>query len=105
MKKWFNTIYLVTTNENGTSSFQLSKDIRVTQKTAWYMLHRIRRTFQIQSFNNIPGAYKKNIREPMMKQINKPFDEVLKRLMKTDSREIKSLIFNKPSGDFNPETD
>lgn len=42
MRKWFIAIYLVTSHKNGISSHQLAKDIKVTQKTAWFMLQRIR---------------------------------------------------------------
>ena len=45
LQKWFAAIYLVTTNKKGISSLQLHKDIGVTQKTAWFMLHRIRKGF------------------------------------------------------------
>ena len=40
-------------NEIGISSLQLAKDIGVTQKTAWFMLQRIRKCFGIE--NNNPG--------------------------------------------------
>ena len=40
--KWFIAIWLVLSHKKGVSSVQLSKDIGVTQKTAWFMLHRIR---------------------------------------------------------------
>lgn len=40
--KWFLTIYLATSLKKGISSIQLSKYIGVTQKTAWFMLQRIR---------------------------------------------------------------
>lgn len=42
LKKWFVAIYLVTSHKKGISSHQLAKDIDVTQKTSWFMLHRIR---------------------------------------------------------------
>lgn len=42
LKKWFVAIYLVTSHKKGISSHQLAKDIKVTQKSAWFMLHRIR---------------------------------------------------------------
>ncbi len=41
--KWFMAIWLVLVHKKGISSVQLSKDIGVTQKTAWFMLHRIRK--------------------------------------------------------------
>lgn len=43
--KWFMAIYLVSAHKKGISSVQLSKDIDVTQKTAWYMLMKIRTIF------------------------------------------------------------
>ena len=42
LTKWFLAIYLATSLKKGISSVQLSKYIGVTQKTAWYMLQRIR---------------------------------------------------------------
>lgn len=42
LKKWFLAIYLHTSHKKGISSLQLAKDINVTQKTAWFMLQRIR---------------------------------------------------------------
>lgn len=42
LKKWFIAIHLVTAHKKGISSHQLAKDIKVTQKTAWFMLQRIR---------------------------------------------------------------
>lgn len=42
MKKWFTAIYLILNHKKGISSYQLSRDIKVTQKTAWFMLQRIR---------------------------------------------------------------
>jgi transposase-like protein len=41
------SIYLLTRHSKGISSVQLSKDIDVTQKTAWFMLQRIRNCFGI----------------------------------------------------------
>lgn len=46
LKKWFIAIYLCTSRKKGCSSLQLSRDISVTQKTAWHMLHRIREMFK-----------------------------------------------------------
>lgn len=45
LQKWFMAIWLFVTHRKGISSVQLSKDIGVTQKTAWAMLQRIRKCF------------------------------------------------------------
>ncbi len=42
LNKWFMALYLGTAHKKGISSYQLAKDIGVAQKTAWFMLHRIR---------------------------------------------------------------
>ena len=42
LHKWVYTMYLVVTARKGISSLQLSKEIGVTQKTAWFMLGRLR---------------------------------------------------------------
>jgi transposase-like protein len=42
LQKWFLAIYLATSLKKGISSMQLSKYLGITQKTAWYMLHRVR---------------------------------------------------------------
>jgi transposase-like protein len=46
LQKWFMAIYLDTQHKKGISSLQLSKDIGVTQKTSWFLLHRIREMFK-----------------------------------------------------------
>ncbi|MGD0050781.1 MAG: IS1595 family transposase [Vulcanimicrobiaceae bacterium] len=40
--KWLPTIWLLASNRNGISSLELSRALKVTQKTAWFMLHRVR---------------------------------------------------------------
>lgn len=45
LRKWFFAIYLATAHKKGISSHQLARDLKITQKTAWFMLHRIRLAF------------------------------------------------------------
>jgi len=42
LRLWFATIYLCTAHKKGISSLQLSRDLNITQKTAWFLLHRVR---------------------------------------------------------------
>jgi transposase-like protein len=55
LQKWFLAIYLCTSLKKGISSLQLSKYIGVTQKTAWFMLQRIRHVFESGSFEKLSG--------------------------------------------------
>ena len=45
LQKWAWAIYLNVTHVKGISGLKLRRDIGVTQKTAWFMLHRIREAF------------------------------------------------------------
>lgn len=49
LSKWFLSIYIATSHKKGISSLQLSKDIGVTQKTAWFILHRIREMLKVKA--------------------------------------------------------
>lgn len=50
LHKWFIAIYLITSHKKGISSIQLGKDIGVTQKTAWFMNHRLREAAKTKAF-------------------------------------------------------
>lgn len=56
LMKWFYAIYIFLSHKKGISSTQLAKDIGVTQKTAWFILERIRHELHgkfIATFNNL----------------------------------------------------
>jgi len=42
LDKWLTAIWLVVNCKNGISSYEIARDLGVTQKSAWFMLHRIR---------------------------------------------------------------
>ena len=46
MQKWFIAIYLLSVNKKGISSINLAEQVGVTQKTAWFMDHRIRKALK-----------------------------------------------------------
>lgn len=45
LHKWMYAMYLLVTSRKGISSMQLSKEIGVTQKTAWFILQRLREAY------------------------------------------------------------
>lgn len=51
LRSWMLAIWLITSHKKGIASTQLAKDIGVTQKTAWFMTHRLRYAIRTQSFN------------------------------------------------------
>ena len=44
--KWFSAMWLIGSCRNGISSYEIARDLAVTQKTAWFLLHRIRLLMQ-----------------------------------------------------------
>ena len=50
LDKWFVAIWMIANCKNGVSSYEIHRAIGVTQKSAWFMLHRIRLAMQTGSF-------------------------------------------------------
>lgn len=50
LQKWFLALYVFSSHKKGISSHQLAKDISVTQKSAWFLLHRLRYAFDHPNF-------------------------------------------------------
>lgn len=55
LHKWLFAIYLMTTARKGISSVQLSKELGVTQKTAWFLEHRIREAYENSNGSGLLG--------------------------------------------------
>jgi transposase-like protein len=50
LDKWLTAVWMITNCKNGVSSYEISRAIGVTQKSAWFMLHRIRLAMQSGTF-------------------------------------------------------
>lgn len=55
LDKWFVAVWSVANCKNGISSHELGRAIGVTQKTAWFMLHRIRKAMENDNFDKLDG--------------------------------------------------
>jgi transposase-like protein len=55
LEKWLPAVWLVVNCKNGISSWELHRALGVTQKSAWFMLHRIRLAMQCGSFVKLGG--------------------------------------------------
>ncbi len=56
LDKWLVAMWLIVNCKNGISSYEVARDLKVTQQTAWFMLHRIRKAMQRGSFEKMGGA-------------------------------------------------
>jgi transposase-like protein len=55
LDKWLPAVWLLVNCKNGISSYEVARDLDVTQKTAWFMLHRIRKAMQTGTFEKVSG--------------------------------------------------
>jgi transposase-like protein len=55
LKKWLCAMWLLANCKNGVSSYEIARDLKVTQTTAWFMLQRLRYTMHTGSINKMTG--------------------------------------------------
>jgi transposase-like protein len=56
LDKWLPAIWMLANCKNGISSYEMARGLGVTQKTAWFMLGRIRLAMQTRSFKKMSGS-------------------------------------------------
>jgi hypothetical protein len=56
LDKWLTAMWLLATCKNGISSYEVARDLKVTQRTAWFMLQRIRHAMHTGSINKMTGT-------------------------------------------------
>ena len=78
LQKWFLAIWLITSHKKGMSSLQLAKDLKITQKTAWHMLHRIRKCLGIENNNDLDNDVEVDETYIGGKNKNRHFDKKVK---------------------------
>src|SRR4051812_21973040 len=55
LDKWLPAVWLVANSKNGISSHELARALGVTQKSSWFMVHRIRLAMQTGTFDKLDG--------------------------------------------------
>src|SRR5438034_7018452 len=55
LDRWLPALWMLANSKNGISSYELGRALGVTQKTAWFMLHRIRLAMQTRTWAKMKG--------------------------------------------------
>lgn len=55
LDKWLSAIWMIVNAKNGVSSWEIHRALGITQKSAWFLLHRIRLAMQTGTFNKFSG--------------------------------------------------
>jgi len=63
LQKWFIAIWLLTTEKKTISSMKLSEELEITQKSAWYMIKKIKHYFEIPNNSSVKKTSEKTIKQ------------------------------------------
>src|SRR6266567_4389727 len=55
LDKWLCAMFMIANCKNGVSSYEIARDVKVTQRSAWFMLQRIRHAMHTGTFNKLSG--------------------------------------------------
>lgn len=56
LDKWMMVVWMLTNCKNGVSSYEIARSIGVTQKSAWFMLHRVRKAMETNAYDGPLGG-------------------------------------------------
>jgi len=79
LDKWLAAIWLIADAKNGISSYEIMRALGITQKSAWFLLHRIRLAMQAGTFEKLSGQV----------EVDETYIGSLARNMHRDKREAK----------------
>jgi len=95
LDKWLVAIWMIANCKNGVSSYEIGRAIGVTQKSAWFMLHRIRLAMQTIAFRKLGGKNKEIEADETFvggKAINMHAEKHARRIRSTRSKD-KTAVF------------
>jgi transposase-like protein len=55
LDKWLAAIWIIASAKNGVSSYEIARSLGITQKSGWFLLHRIRLAMQTGTFSKLAG--------------------------------------------------
>jgi transposase-like protein len=90
LDKWLVAVWMIANCKNGVSSYEIHRAIGVTQKSAWFMMHRIRLALKVGSFHKLGGGPENEV------EVDETFVGGKLRNMHKD----KKIIYNKRGGAY-----
>src|SRR6266853_1121380 len=90
LDKWLVAVWMIANCKNGVSSYEIHRAIGVTQKSAWFMMHRIRLALDVGSFHKLGGGPENEV------EVDETFVGGKLRNMHKD----KKVIYNKRGGAY-----
>lgn len=104
LDKWLVAVWMVVNCKNGISSYEIARDLKVTQKSAWFMLHRIRLALRNSSWEKMGGGGPVEVDEayiggePKNRHKNKRFDQAPKYVKNKYGFKVKNPEYMSEAG-------
>ena len=92
LDKWLPAVWMVTNCKNGVSSWEIHRALGITQKTAWFMMHRIRLLFQGKDGGKLAGEVEVDETFIGGKARNMHLDKRERRITGTGGKD-KTIVF------------
>jgi transposase-like protein len=92
LDKWLAALWMLVNCKNGVSSYEIARDLRVTQKTAWFMLQRLRLVLQDDDPGKLGGEVEVDETFIGGKARNMHLDERERRITGTGGKD-KTIVF------------
>jgi transposase-like protein len=92
LDKWLPTVWLAANCKNGVSSYEIHRDLGVTQKTAWFMVHRIREAMQGEELEKLQGPVEADETYIGGKAYSVDENPETRKLMPTGPQENKTIV-------------
>ncbi|MGO8673243.1 MAG: IS1595 family transposase [Capsulimonadaceae bacterium] len=98
LDKWLPAMWLIANCKNGISSYEIARDLDVEQRTAWFMLHRIRHAMKSGSFDKMEGTVEADETFIGGKERNKHNDKKLRQGRGTVGKTIVQGVLERGEG-------
>lgn len=92
LDKWAFAIWMLGSDRNGTSSYELGRKVGVTQKSAWFMFHRIRYAMSVGSYEKMDGPIEADETYVGGKATSTRTNLATGKLMPTGPQQNKSIV-------------
>jgi transposase-like protein len=90
--KWLMAVWMLTNCKNGISSYEIARDLTITQKSAWFMLHRIRLALQDNPSGKLGGEVEADETFIGGKARNMHVDERQRRITGTGGKDKTAVM-------------
>ncbi len=101
LDKWLMAIWMIANCKNGVSSYEIHRALGITQKSAWFMLHRIRLAMKTGTFQKLSGEVEVDETYVGGKEINRHASKRMNMGRGIAGKAVVAGVLERPTSDHN----